>query len=73
MCVSVLYRWPRIGPTELKFTMEDHIYPGEIIGYISLRYPYPMGRGGHRVVLEVHAAQMVHFCAILIKKIEGHP
>ena len=24
-----------VGPTELKFGMEDHIFPWEVIGYIS--------------------------------------
>ena len=42
--------------------MEDHIYPGEVIGYISLRYPIPWVRAGHIVVLEACAAQTVHFC-----------
>ena len=27
-----------VGPTVLKFGMEDHIYPREVIGYILLRY-----------------------------------
>ena len=55
-----------VGARELKFCMEDHIYPEEVIGYILLRYPYPYSwvRGGQRVVLEVHAAQTVHFCEI---------
>ena len=30
---------------ELKFGMEDHIYPWEVIGYISFLYPYPQGWG----------------------------
>ena len=34
-----------VRPTVLKFGMEDHIYPGEVIGYILLRYPNPLGRG----------------------------
>ena len=34
-----------VGPAMLKFDMEDHIYPGEVIGYILFRYPYPQGRG----------------------------
>ena len=34
-----------VGPTVLKFGMEDHIYPWEVIGYISFRYPNPQGRG----------------------------
>ena len=35
----------RFGPIALKFGMEDHIYPGEVIGYILLMYPYPLGWG----------------------------
>ena len=35
-----------IGSTELKFGIEDHIYPREVIGYIWFRYPNPQGRGG---------------------------
>ena len=27
----------------LKFGIKDHIYPWEIIGYISFRYPYHQG------------------------------
>ena len=34
-----------VGPTVLKFGMEDHIYPWEVIGYILLRYPNPLGQG----------------------------
>ena len=34
-----------VGPTELKFGMEDHIYLWEVLRYISFRYPYPQGRG----------------------------
>ena len=34
-----------VGPTVLKFGLEDHIYPGEVIGYISFRFPYPPGSG----------------------------
>ena len=34
-----------VGPTGFKIGMEDPIYPGEVIGYILLRYPYPLGRG----------------------------
>ena len=34
-----------VGPTVLKFGMEDHIYPVEVIGYILFGYPYPQGRG----------------------------
>ena len=34
-----------VGPTVLKFGTEDHIYPGEVIGYISFQYPYPLGQG----------------------------
>ena len=42
-----------VGPTVLKFCIEDRIYPWEVIGYILFRYPYPQGLGGQRVVLEV--------------------
>ena len=34
-----------VGPTVLKFGMEYHIYPGEVIGYISFGYPLPPGSG----------------------------
>jgi len=34
-----------VGPTELKFGMEDHIYPWEVLSYILFRYPYPQGQG----------------------------
>ena len=30
-----------VGPTELKFGMEDHIYPREVIGYILFPNTYP--------------------------------
>ena len=33
-----------VGPTELKFGMEDHIYPWEVLSYILFRYPCPLGR-----------------------------
>ena len=63
-----------VGPTVLKFGMEDHIYPGEVIGYILFRYPYPRVGGGQRVVLEVRAAQTVHFSENFIKqKLKGTP
>ena len=35
-----------VGPRELKFGMEDHIYPWEVIGYISFRYTSWQGSGG---------------------------
>ena len=62
VCVSVLYRGYTVGPTMLKFGMEDHIYLWEVIGYILMRHPNPLNGGGQRVVLEVHAAQTVQFC-----------
>ena len=34
-----------VGPTALKFGMEDHIYPGEVIGYILFWYPNLQGQG----------------------------
>ena len=34
-----------VGPTELKFGMEDHIYPREVIGYILFPNTYPPGGG----------------------------
>ena len=34
-----------VGPTELNFGTEDHIYPGEVIGHILFRYPSPKGQG----------------------------
>ena len=34
-----------VGPTELKLGMKDHIYPGEVIGYILFLYPNPQGQG----------------------------
>ena len=34
-----------IWQTVIKFGMEDPIYPGEVLGYISFRYPYPQGWG----------------------------
>ena len=34
-----------IGPTALKYGMEDHIYPWKAIGYISFWYPNPQGQG----------------------------
>ena len=33
-----------VGPTELKFGMEDHIYPEEVIAYISYRHTYTQGQ-----------------------------
>ena len=34
-----------VGHTVLKFGMEDHIYPREVMGYILLGYPNSLGRG----------------------------
>ena len=34
-----------VGPAELKFGMEDLIYPWEVLSYISFRYPNPQGQG----------------------------
>ena len=34
-----------VGPTELKFGMEDHIYPRGVIGYILFPNTYPPGGG----------------------------
>lgn len=34
MCVFSIGGYT-VGPTELKFGMEVHIYPGEVVGYIS--------------------------------------
>ena len=46
MCVWVLsIDGHTVGPTELKFGMEDHMYPWEVLRYISFRYPNPLGRG----------------------------
>ena len=54
VCVCVFFIGSHtVGPTELKFGMEDHIYPWEVIGRAG---------GGQRVVLEVRAAQTVNFC-----------
>ena len=45
VCVCVLsIGGHTVGPTELKFRMEDHIYPWEVLSYIWFRYPYPLGR-----------------------------
>ena len=42
MCVCVFYIGGHtLGPT----VMDDHIYPWEVIGYISFWYPNPLGRG----------------------------
>ena len=69
MCVCLLYIGGHtIRPTVLKFGMEDHIYPWEVIGYILLWYPNPLGRGGQRVLLEVRAAQTVRFWENFIKQ-----
>ena len=75
MCVCVCIDGHTVGPTELIFGMEDHIYPLEVLSYILFRYPNPQGRGGgQRVVLEVRAAQTVHFCENFIKqKLKGAP
>ena len=35
-----------VGPTELKFGMEDHIYPREVLRYILFRYQLGGGSGG---------------------------
>ena len=46
MCVCVFFKGGHtVGPTVLKFGMEDRIYPWEVIGYISLQYPQPSGSG----------------------------
>ena len=44
--VSVLYRLSHcVGPTVVKFGIEDHIYPAEVVEYILFWYPYPQGWG----------------------------
>ena len=46
MCVFVLSIGSHtIGLTKLKLSMEDHIFPGEVLKYILFRYPYPHGWG----------------------------
>ena len=34
-----------VGPSVLKFGIEDCIYPWDVIGYISFRDPNPRGQG----------------------------
>ena len=34
-----------VGTRVLKFCMEYHIYPWEVIGYILFGYPNPRGQG----------------------------
>ena len=43
VCVSVYLFFiggvHTVGPRERRFGLEDHIYNGEVIGYISFWYP----------------------------------
>ena len=63
-----------IGPTELKFGMEDRINPWEVLRYISFRYPYPLGQGrpknGSGGLCSTNGAFPGTFHKT---KIEGHP
>ena len=38
-----------VGPIEVKFGMEDHIYPGEVLRCISFRHPKPRGQGAPKI------------------------
>ena len=63
-----------IGPTELKFGKEDHIYPREDMGYILFRYTHPQGRGPKKQGPGVCTAQTAHFWKkIHERKVDGHP
>ena len=44
MCVFFIGGYT-IRPRVLKFGMENHIYPWEVIGYILFGYPNPWGQG----------------------------
>ena len=46
-----------VGSTELKSGLEDHIYPWEVIGYISFRYPNCQGQGALKLVSGVRTTQ----------------
>ena len=51
MCVCVFsIGGHTLEPTELKFGMKDHIYPGEVIGYILFWYPNPQGQEAQKTV-----------------------
>ena len=57
-----------IGRTVHKFGMEDHIYPGEVLGYIWFGYPNPQGQGAKSGSGD-QCGPTVHFCANFIKQI----
>ena len=63
-----------VGPKELKFGMEDHIYPWEVRRYISFRYLYPQGRGSPKSGFGGPGSSNGAFLGKFHKtKIEGHP
>ena len=63
-----------VGPTELKFGMEDHIYPWEVIGYISFGYPNPGDQGALKTWLQgLYSPNHAFLGKFHKSKVEGHP
>ena len=56
-----------VEPIELKLSIENHIYPGEVIGYILVWYPHPLGQGVLKWGTRVRIAQMLHLLGAKLK------
>ena len=75
MCVCVLYRRPHRWTYRAQIWHGGPHLPqgGYRIHFVPEHLPPPVG-GGQRVVLEIRAAQTVHFCENFIKqKLQGTP
>ena len=75
MCVCVFFIGGHtVGPRVLKFGMEDHIYPWEVIGYILFGYPNPGGQGALKTGFQGLYSPNRAFLGNFHKaKVEGHP
>ena len=73
-CVCVFFIGGHtVGPSVLKFGMEDHIYPREVIGYILFGYPNPGGQAlktGFQGLFSPNRAFLGNFPKT---KVEGRP
>ena len=63
-----------VGPRMLKFDMEDHIYPWEVIGYILFGYPNTGGQRALKTGFQGLYSPNHAFLGNFHKaKVEGHP